>query len=238
MKTEEDNLPSGASRDFDAAVTIQSLPMAPTQMNLAGISVCIVENDPQISQFLSDWIRTADGFCLLSYHSTAETALTAVPHERPAVVLVDVSLPGLSALNCIRQLKPILPQTQFVVLVSEQDSECIFSALAAGASGYLLKQTSRNELLAGLRHVYAGGSPINAELSQRLLHFFHLQSSPQTQAAAEPSPRENHLLRFLAAGFSLDEVADKLRISPAMVSTYIRSIYEKLHFQAGAGILP
>jgi DNA-binding NarL/FixJ family response regulator len=207
-------------------------------MNSAGISVCLVENDPQISQLLSDWIRTTEGFCLLSYHSTAETASTAVPRERPAVVLADEGLPDFGALNCIRHLKPILQQTQFVMLVSEQDTEHIFNALAAGASGYLLKQTPRAELLAGLRHVHAGGSPINAELSKRLLHFFHHQSSQQTRAAAELSPREKRLLQLMAADFSVDEVADKLRISPPMVSTYIRSIYEKLHLQARARILP
>jgi DNA-binding NarL/FixJ family response regulator len=226
-------VPGGASGDFEPAHR-----RSPGYLMPAGISVSIVESEPHVSQLLSHWIRSAEGFCLLSYHSAAESALAAVPQEGPAIVLVDMGLPGFSGLNCIRQLKPVLQQTQFVVLVSELDSEHLFNALAAGGSGYLLKQSPRVELLAALRHVHAGGSPINSELAKRVVHFFSHQSSQQTRTAAELSPRENRLLRFLAAGFSLDEVADKLRISPLMVSTYVRSIYEKLHRQAGGAVPP
>src|SRR3954464_11569629 len=123
MKTEEDNLPGGASGDFDPPDRIQPQSTSSSRGASAGISVSIVENDPQTSQLLSDWIRAAEGFCLLSYHSTAETALAVVPQEKPGVVLIEIDQPGVSALNCIRQLKSLVPQTQFVVRVAERDTE-------------------------------------------------------------------------------------------------------------------
>ncbi len=238
MKTEEDNLPAGAAGDFDPAGRVQPQSRSSSRLTSAGISVSIVENDSQTSQLLSDWIRAAEGFCLLSYHRTAETALAVVPQEKPGVVLIEIGQPGVSALNCIRQLKPLVPQTQFVVRVAERDTEHIFNALAAGASGYLLKQTPRAEFFAALRHIHAGGSPINSELAKRVIHFFHHQSPQRAHAAAELSPRENRLLRLLAGGASCNEAAKSLNIGLPMVSTYIRSIYEKLHLQAGGGIRP
>jgi DNA-binding NarL/FixJ family response regulator len=207
-------------------------------MPSAGICVSIVGNDPQTSQLVSDWIRAAEGFCLFSHHTTAETALAALRQEKPAIVLMDIGLPGVSALNCIRQLKPSLQQTQFVPLVAEQNTDHIFNALAAGASGYLPTKTPRAELLAALRHIHAGGSPINVELSKKILHFFQQQSPRPVYAAAEPSPREKRLLRLLASGSSFNEVAASLNIDQPMVSTYIRSIYEKVHLQAVGAILP
>jgi DNA-binding NarL/FixJ family response regulator len=223
MKTEEDSIQSRSRSSASATST--------------GVSVSIVERDPQTSQFLSDWIRSAEGFSLLSYHSTVETALASLPDEKPAIVLIDIGLPGLSTLHCIRELKPALPQIQFVVLVDNQDTEPIFNALAAGASGYVMKQIARAELLEALRHIHAGGSPINREIAQRVLRFFHHSSSPPAHAGAELSPRENRLLRLLAAGSSREQAAGSLNMDLPMVSTYIRSIYEKLHVQAAGAML-
>ena len=169
---------------------------------------------------------------MLSSHRTAEDALAAVPDEKPAIVLIDLELPGGSALKCVRQLKAVLPQTEFVIVLDHYDSEHIFNALLAGATGYLLKRTSPAEFLALLQHIHAGGSPINDELAKGILHFFHHQSSRPVQAAVELSPREKRLLQLLSGGSSYNEVADNLRISLPMVSTYVRSIYEKLHLGA------
>ena len=241
MKTEEDKPQPGLFGQVCAsdgilplAAISQTWPDFPAGAQRVGICVSIIEDDPQTSQILSDGIRRAEGFCLLSYHSTPDSALTALPQERPAIVLIDIGLPGFSALNCVRQLKPVLQQTQFVMLLADQDAEHIFNALGAGASGYLLKQTPHTEVLAALQDIHAGGSPINSEIAKRVLHFFHHQSSQSAHAAAELSPRENRMLRLLASGSSFNEVAENLRISLLMVRTYIRSIYEKLHLQTAS----
>jgi DNA-binding NarL/FixJ family response regulator len=105
------------------------------------IAVSIVEDDTSARGILSDWLRRAQGFTLVGAHSSAENALAKLPVEKPSVVLMDINLPGMSGIECVRRLKSQIPETQFVMLTVYEDSDHIFNALAAGASGYLLKQT-------------------------------------------------------------------------------------------------
>jgi len=206
----------------------------PVKSQPAGISVSVVHDDPDTSEVLSDWIRSALGFSVASRHTTAGSALAALPHEKPTIVLLDIDLPDLSAFDCLRQLKSILQQTQFVMLLVEEDTDYIFNALAAGATGYLLRHASRDELLAELKLIHAGGSPMSSGISKKVLQSFQSQSPDGT---SELSPRETRILRLLANGSSHREAAAALNISLPMISTYIRSIYEKLHLQAAAKIL-
>src|ERR1041384_271635 len=126
------------------------------------ISVSIVEDDGPAREILSDWVRSAQEFRCVSQYRTAEIALSKLPAEKPGVVLMDINLPGMSGIECVRRLKPLLPQTQFVMLTVYEDADHIFDALEAGASGYLLKQTPRDELLEAIRDVHAGGSPMTS----------------------------------------------------------------------------
>jgi len=107
------------------------------------IAISIIEDDVPAREILAEWIRRAEGFQCVSEHADAESALGSLPREKPAVVLVDINLPGINGIECIRRLKPVLPQTQFVILTVYEDDNHIFKALAVGASGYLLKQTPR-----------------------------------------------------------------------------------------------
>jgi DNA-binding NarL/FixJ family response regulator len=109
------------------------------------IAVSIIEDDSQARQILSDWIRRAEGFEFVSEHGSAESALAALPRENPAVVLTDINLPGMNGIEAVRKLKTGMPGTQFVMLTVYEDADHIFHALTAGATGYLLKQTPRNE---------------------------------------------------------------------------------------------
>src|ERR1700690_154983 len=108
------------------------------------IAISIIEDDMPAREILAEWIRRAEGFQCVSEHADAESALASLPREKPAVVLVDINLPGINGIECIRRLKPVLPQTQFVILTVYEDDNHIFKALAVGASGYLLKQTPRD----------------------------------------------------------------------------------------------
>ena len=143
------------------------------------------------------------------------------------MILSDINLPGLNGIECVRRLKPRLPQTQFVMLTVYEDTDKIFDALASGASGYLLKQTTREELLAAVRDVMAGGSPMTSNIARKVVQSF------QRQPAAEPdtalSPRENEILDLLARGYLYKEIATKLGIAEPTVNSFIRRIYEKLH---------
>jgi DNA-binding NarL/FixJ family response regulator len=199
------------------------------------ISVSIVEDDAQAREILSDWIRRTDGFRFVSEHGTAESALAGLPKENPTVVLTDINLPGLNGIECVRRLKSVLPQTQFVMLTVYEDADHIFHALSAGATGYLLKHTPRNELLAALKQVHAGGSPMTSNIARKVVQSFQQQAPPAaTTDTSELSPRESEVLDLLARGYLYKEIADSLDISLPTVSTYIRRIYEKLHVRSRA----
>lgn len=196
------------------------------------IGVSIIEDDPPARQILADWINHTDGFICRSEHPTAESALHSLPGERPAVALVDINLPGLSGIECVRRLKPVLPQTQFVMLTVYEDADHIFDALSAGAVSYLLKQTAREELIAALRDVQEGGSPMTSSIARKVVQSFQPQSPSSSPNAL--SPREKEVLDLLARGYSYKEIAEALRVSLPTVSTYIRRIYEKLHVKSRA----
>jgi DNA-binding NarL/FixJ family response regulator len=197
------------------------------------ITVSIIEDDVPAREILADWIRRAEGFQCVSEHDDAESALETLPREKPAVVLVDINLPGMNGIECIRRLKPILPQTQFVMLTVYEDDNHIFKALAAGASGYLLKQTPRQMLLTALKEVYAGGSPMSSSIARKVVQSFRRPVAGPDNAASL-SPREQEVLELLARGFLYKEIADSLQLSVQTVNTYIRRIYEKLHVRSRA----
>jgi len=197
------------------------------------IPVSIIEDDGPAREILSDWIRRAQGFHCVSQHRTAESALAKLQSEKPGVVLMDINLPGISGIECVRRLKPILPETQFVMLTVYEDADHIFDALTAGASGYLLKQTPREELLAALKNVHAGGSPMTSNIARKVVQSFQ-RGGAHTDDSANLSPREREVLELLARGYLYKEISDSLGISVPTVNTYIRRIYEKLHVRSRA----
>ena len=191
------------------------------------ITVSIVEDNEQLRGTLARVLNRAEGFACVGQFATAEDALQRLPQEPPAVVLMDINLPGMNGVECVRQLKPLCPEIQVIMLTVYEDTESIFNALAAGATGYLLKRTPRAELLEAIRDVLKGGSPMSAHIARKVV-----QSFQRPATAAPPtddlSPREKEVLDCLAQGFLYKEIADKLGISYETVHTYIRRIYEKL----------
>lgn len=195
------------------------------------ITVAIVDDDAPARSILTEWVRGAGGFKCIGVHENAEAALAALPQENPSVVLMDINMPGMSGIECVRRLKPQLPATQFVMLTVYEDPDHIFKALASGASGYLLKRTPRAELLAAVKDVYAGGSPMSSNIARKIVQSFQRF----TPSPAEPdnlSPREREVLELLARGYLYKEIADALHISVPTVNTHIRRIYEKLHVRS------
>jgi len=197
------------------------------------IDVVIVEDDPHARKTLADWIARAPDFRLLAKWGDAETAVSRLEEFKPHVVLMDINLPGMSGVEAVRRLKPALPNTQFVMLTVYEDEDHIYTALAAGATGYLLKQTPREELLAALQDVHRGGSPMTSNIARKIVQSF--RHVPEPAAAGEVlSPREEEVLDMLTQGFLFKEVADRLNISVHTVNTYVRRIYEKLHVRSRA----
>src|SRR5580693_3970467 len=143
------------------------------QKDSVNIAVAIVEDDVPAREILAGWIRNADGFRCVGEFDDAESALAKLPHEKPSVVLFDINLPGMNGIECVRKLKPRLPETQFVMVTVYEDANHIFNALSAGASGYLLKQTRRHELLDALKDVHAGGSPMSSQIARKVVQNFY-----------------------------------------------------------------
>ncbi len=191
------------------------------------ITVSIVEDNDQLRGTLARVLNRADGFECAGQYPSAEAALEAVPKERPNVVLMDINLPGMNGVECVRRLKQLVPETQIIMLTVYEDTDNIFNALAAGASGYLLKRTKSAELLEGVRDVLKGGSPMTTHIARKVVQSFQ-QSSASAQATENLSPREQEVLDCLSKGFLYKEIAEKLGISYETVHTYIRRIYEKL----------
>jgi DNA-binding NarL/FixJ family response regulator len=191
------------------------------------ITVSIVEDNDQLRATLARVISRAEGFRCLSQYGNAEAALEAMPRDQPDVVLMDINLPGMNGVECVRRLKPLLPHTQVVMLTVYEDTENIFNALAAGASGYLLKRTRSAELLDAIREVCQGGSPMTTHIARKVVQSFQ-KTGASPPPAENLSPREQEVLDCLSHGFLYKEIAEKLGVSYETVHTYIRRIYEKL----------
>jgi DNA-binding NarL/FixJ family response regulator len=195
------------------------------------ITVSIVEDDAPARGILKEWISGADGFVCAGVHENAETAIAALPRENPSVVLMDINMPGMSGIECVRRLKPQMMDTQFMMLTVYEDPDHIFKALSSGASGYLLKRTPRAELLTAVKDVHAGGSPMSSNIARKIVQSYQRFNTAPTETD-DLSPREREVLELLARGYLYKEIAEALHISVPTVNTHIRRIYEKLHVRS------
>lgn len=192
------------------------------------IQVAVVEDDEEIRANLTHRIGRSPGFILLKAYGDAETALADLPRRQPDVVLMDINLPGMDGVECVRQLKPKMPDSQFVMLTVYEDSNRLFKSLVAGASGYMLKRTTPAKLLEAIKEAYNGGSPMTPQIARKVV--LHFQQMPARSSDVQRlTPREMDVLNQLAKGFRYKEIVDNLGISSGTLHSYIRSIYEKLH---------
>ena len=199
------------------------------------IRISIIEDDAPLRRIFTGWLRRAPGLEVVGEYAEAERALTGVIADRPDVVLVDINLPGMNGIDCVRQLKQQLPGTQFMMLTVYEDAEKIFNALEAGASGYLLKRTTEPELVAAISDIHQGGSPMTSAIARKVVQSFRKSAArPVTSEAAQLSPREGEILSLLARGYLYKEIASKLQISVPTVNAHIRNMYEKLHVHSRA----
>ena len=196
------------------------------------IRVSIVDDEVDLRENIAGYVDAAKGFKCVSVHSNARDALAHLPTEKPDVVLMDINLGGMSGIECVRLLKPMMPETQVVMLTVFEDTEKIFSALAAGASGYLLKRLSPVKLLEAIREVHEGGSPMSAPIARKVVLSLQPTPSAQTNEATALSPREREVLNGLAEGQAYKQIGDKLGLSIHTVRNYIRRIYQKLHVRS------
>ena len=198
------------------------------------IRVSIVDDEADLRENIAGYVDAAKGFKCISVHSNAKDALAHLPTEKPDVVLMDINLGGMSGIECVRLLKPLMPDTQVVMLTVFEDTEKIFSALSSGASGYLLKRLSPVKLLEAIREVHEGGSPMSAPIARKVVQSLRPAKSATTanDDASALSPREREVLNGLAEGQAYKQIGDKLGLSIHTVRNYIRRIYQKLHVRS------
>jgi DNA-binding NarL/FixJ family response regulator len=195
------------------------------------IKVAIVEDDVRVRSSLAQLIHSTAGFNCVSQHPTAENALAELKLTRPDVVLMDINLPNMNGVECVRRLKELLPDTQVVMLTVYENTNIIFSALAAGASGYLLKKSSPEQLIEAIREVHNGGSPMTSHIARKVVASFQQVANP-VHEYEKLSLREQDVLDCLSKGYRYREIAERLKISYTTVNTHIRHIYEKLHVRS------
>lgn len=191
------------------------------------ITVAIVEDAGGVREGLARLLNSSPGFRCVACYPNGEAALAELPKNCPDVVLMDIDLPRMSGVECVRKLKALLPSIRVVMLTVYENPELIFDALSAGAIGYLLKQRPTAELLNAIRDAHQGGAPMSSQIARKVVQFFQAGSS--TNESEELSAREREVLDSLAKGYLIKEIADRMGLSFDTVRTYIRRIYEKLH---------
>ncbi|QYM78251.1 response regulator transcription factor [Horticoccus luteus] len=192
-------------------------------------TVALIEDDPAYRAGLERLVASSGRFTLVASFGSAEAALTELPALAPQIVLSDINLPGLPGPAAVLQLRTLCPATKCVVLTIFDDADHLFSALQAGAVGYLLKTSSPEEILAALDEAVAGGAPMSRPIARRVLASFARPIAPQSGGAgAAITRREEEILDQLARGLAYKEIAAALGISPATVKNHLGRIYEKL----------
>jgi DNA-binding NarL/FixJ family response regulator len=199
------------------------------------ITVCIVDDISELRQALEEIVSSADGYKCLGTMSNAAEAIAKIPILNPDVVLMDINLgESESGIDCVRQLKPVVPATNFMMCTVYEDDEKIFEALSAGASGYILKKTEPQKLLEAIKELHGGGAPMSGQIARKVVVAFRNKAltPASSQGAAELeqlSYREKQILEELSRGLMYKEIANVLFISPETVKKHVYHVYEKLH---------
>jgi DNA-binding NarL/FixJ family response regulator len=194
------------------------------------ITIAIVEDLDEVRDGLKNFISLSQDFKVLNTFNSAEDAIVDIPRLKPDIVIMDINLPGMNGIECIRRIKDKSPDTQFMMFTVYENDEKVFEALKAGASGYLLKNTGLVQLIESLKELHNGGSPMSANIARKLVSLFRDPKS-EKQNLEILSHRENEILQLLAKGLLYKEIADQLSISVSTVRQHIHHIYEKLHVQ-------
>ncbi len=197
------------------------------------ITVAVVEDDAEVRRSLVGILKRGTGVICVGDYGNAEDALREIPLVQPKVALMDINLPGMDGVHCVRRLSELSPKTQVLMLTVFDNTDAIFNSLAAGASGYLLKPISAAQLLSAVHDVYAGGAPMTSDIARKVVQTFK-QPVPPSGEAENLTPREQEVIDFLAKGYLYKEIAEQLKISYGTVHTYIERIFKKLHVRSRA----
>ena len=191
-------------------------------MQTRNIHIAIVEDDDEIRQTMRLIIDGTPGFFCKQSFPDGESALSTLCEVDVDFVLMDINLPGKSGIEVTRILKSKQPELDIIMLTVQSDDDSIFESLCAGASGYLLKDTSPADLLVHIREVHEGGAPMSGQIARRIINSFRIIENPL-------STRETEILKMLSKGMNYKEIAEEIFLSPHTIKTHIKNIYSKLH---------
>jgi DNA-binding NarL/FixJ family response regulator len=192
------------------------------------IKVSLIEDDDWIRDNLAAQIAKREGFACVRCYSSGEQALSEILKDVPDVLLVDINLPKMNGIECVRKLKSLIPDVLILMLTAYEDSDKIFKSLVAGASGYLLKRTPQDEIIQAIADVHRGSSPMTGHIARKVVQYFHQRGAAENEIE-KLSNREREVLDRLAEGVPYKEIADNLSLSIDTVRMHIKGIYSKLH---------
>ncbi|HZI31900.1 MAG TPA: response regulator transcription factor [Candidatus Binatia bacterium] len=192
------------------------------------IKVAIVEDNKTTREGLETIVNLSPDHRCVCTCPTAEEALREIPKHQPEVVLMDIQLPNMSGVECVARLKELLPAVQVIMVTVYEDPDRIFRALRAGASGYLLKRSTPEQVLSALQEVRTGGAPMSGEIARKVITHFQTQATTTTEVE-NLSSREREVIELVSHGFSNKEIADRLSVTVEAVRWHLKHIYHKLH---------
>ncbi|MDB5202483.1 MAG: two component transcriptional regulator, LuxR family [Ferruginibacter sp.] len=196
------------------------------------IKVVIVEDLEEVVEGLSLFIRQDSLLLLVGAYRTGEAAVLEIPILEPDIVIMDINLPGMSGIDCMRQIRKQTSDMQFMMFTVFENNDQVFEALKAGATSYLLKKTAPAQIVEAIKELHNGGAPMSAPIARKLVEVFNQQTTEKQVAESHLlTARENEVLQFVSKGLSYKEIADQLNLSFHTVKQHIRNIYEKLHVQ-------
>lgn len=199
------------------------------------ITVAIVEDDAAVRASLQQILKTASDVRCVAAYASAEDAIRELPRLAPKVAILDINLPGMSGVECVKHLVEKSPATQIMMLTVYDHNDAIFDSLAAGAHGYLVKPVRAAELLAAVRDVHSGGAPMTSNIARRVVQAFKRPTVPHARPGMEAlSEREAEVLDLLAQGYLYKEIAKQMGVSYHTIHAHVRHIYEKLHVRSRA----
>jgi DNA-binding NarL/FixJ family response regulator len=191
------------------------------------IKVCLVEDGKEVREGMSSLLALDGRFEILAAYADAESAFEDLPSWKADIVIMDINLPGMSGIDCLRKVKKLCPHSQFIMFTIYEDDEKVFEALEAGANGYLLKKTPFSKITDSLIELHEGGAPMSTQIARKVIERLHNRSGDSTIL----STRENEILQLLSKGLLYKEISERLHITTGTVRQHIHRIYEKLHVQ-------
>ena len=196
-------------------------------MNFEIISVVIVEDDKQIREGISALLSSTEGFNLIAAYENCEGFLKEIKNNLPNVILMDISMPGMNGIECVKKITAEYFDLKIIMLTVYEEEQKIFDSLRAGASGYILKSSSLREILSSIKEAMSGGGPMSPVIAKKVLNFFNLSGKKKLELNL--TNREAEILKELVEGYSYKKISEKLFISLDTVRSHIKGIYQKLH---------